>query len=208
MDKKKKLQLRKEDKIIFILLGLGLLFVLMSYDYDNQYLSDAELDVKTALENEGYEILEVYKMGTVIMKESYSDTTSEQVFNGIHQMYLYFNYTKWHGFMVYIIGDDKACNYHTLLSNYPSYWKTLHGERVFVEYKNDASYYVGGYDSLDNLVFENVVKNADIKYNYNLSTFRALYWKSYPEVKQELLAPLVYHQVMDDPHCEESIEDF
>jgi hypothetical protein len=204
MAKKKKLRMRKENLILFVLLGLGLLLFVFN-DYDNWHLSDTEREMKTTLENEGYKVQEVWGSWLVVMKDSPSDTTSEQVFKGLHIMSLYKDWDNPHGWFsspsIWIVEDDgRTCMYGTSFTNYPSYWKTLNGERVFVEY-------LDGYEQLDRRIFGKVVENADKDYNYNLSTFRTLYWESYPEVTHELLAPLVWYQVMKDPTCADSIED-
>jgi len=87
MVKQKKLRVRKENLILFVLLGLGLLFVLTgdySFNLDSLTFTSPESEVTSYLEYRGYEVVKVWDLGSMVdvdMKSS--GTRLDQAWNGM-----------------------------------------------------------------------------------------------------------------------------
>ena len=72
MVKQKKLRVRKENLILFVLLGLGLLFVLTgdySFNLDSLTFTSPESEVTSYLEYRGYEVVKVCNINSFFYLE-------------------------------------------------------------------------------------------------------------------------------------------
>ena len=186
MAKKKKLRMRKETLILFGILGLGLLIVLMGYDFS---LTSPEYEVRTNLEGKGYEVVKVWDLGSMVdvdMKSS--GTRLDQAWNGM--LALSYAYPDAEQYNVWIIEETKSCRYTTSLTNYKSYQKSvLNQEAVHVDNR--------GY--LDGINFTREVmlaqQNLNAEYGFYSDSFWNRYRESYPEVNPVILRVVKYNQV-------------
>lgn len=170
---------------ILLFVFAGIIVISIIYGYVS-YTSSPEYQVKTILEEKGYEVIAVSLERHLEMKASGDRAT--QVWDGIMALYSVYPHTTI-GYFVYIETSEKTCSYLTMLTNFDDYVRHLDGEVILI----DEGGRLGPYPNFpQHIAYLNRKFNENIRLGY------------YPVVDGSTLRRIVHYQIMSTENCESS----